>query len=74
MAPGSAAMNGLEPVSRIMSAAKTAEMTPSTATAPAVRRSSRLRSTTAMTIAAMASSSSHSRNEPDCPAQNPAMR
>ena len=74
MAPGSAATNGLEPVSKIMSAAKTAETTASTATAPAVRRSSRLRSTTAMTMTATASSRSQSRNEPDCPAQNPAMR
>ena len=73
-APAAALMNGSEPGSNTMSAVKTAEMTPSTATAPAVSRSSRLRSMTAMMMAAIARKSSQSRNEPDCPAQKPAMR
>ncbi len=72
--PAAAFSNGFDPVSNTMSAANTAEMTPSTATAPPVSRSSRLRSTTAMMMAATASSSSQSRNEPCWPAQKPAMR
>ena len=66
--------NGLEPESNTMRAANTAEMMLSTATAPPVSRSRRLRSRTARTITAIASSSSQSRNEPDWPAQKPAMR
>ena len=72
--PTSAIWNGSEPESNTISAANTAEMMPSTITAPPVRRSWRLRSSRAMTAAAIASSSSQSRNEPCCPAQKPAMR
>ncbi len=74
MEPAAALTNGSEPVSNTMSAANTAEMTPSTATAPPVSRSSRLRSMTAITMATIARSRSQRRNEPDCPAQKPAMR
>ena len=63
-APASAARNGLEPGSNTMSAANTAEMTASTATAPPVSLSRRLRSTIATMMTAMASTTSQNRNEP----------
>ena len=72
--PASALRNGLELESKIMSAAKTAEITARIATAPPVSRSSRLRSITAMMMTVIARQSSQSRNEPCWPAQKPAMR
>ena len=72
--PGAAATNGLEPSSSTMSAANTPPTMQSTITAPPVRRCALVRSRSAITTATMVMSSSHKRNEPCCPAQNPAMR
>ncbi len=72
--PGAAAMNGFEPSSKTVRAANTADTPQSTITAAPVSRSRRLRSRSAITTVAMASSRSHRRNEPCWPAQNPEMR
>ena len=68
------AMNGLEPFSKTMSAAKKAQTAASTSTAPAVTGSVRSTSRKAITTVITARKRSQSRNEPCCPAQNPAMR
>ncbi len=72
--PAAAFSNGFDAALSTMSAANTAPMPQSTITAPATRRCTLLRSSRAITTATTAMSSSHRRNEPCCPAQNPAMR
>ena len=72
--PGTVFSNGLEAALNTMSDENTAPMTQRTMTAPPTRRCTLPRSSSAMITVTTAMSSSQRRNEPCCPAQNPAMR